>query len=240
MATRRKSSSEGAGGPAPPPHSETGGAGEWELLLPFLSEERHSRILDVLENRTDRLVLVLDGLCDPHNLSAILRTAEAFGLQRVILTGSVPKGLNPQVALGAQRWLTVRREPDARALLERLKASGYEVAASVLAPDAIPLEHYRPAGPVALVLGNEHEGISTPWLEGSDVRLTIPLKGFVRSLNVSVAAGIFIARLISHEQLSSGGLDASEAEHLKNLWARLSVERSDQILKEVRSRKKGR
>jgi tRNA (guanosine-2'-O-)-methyltransferase len=210
---------------------------EWDLLAPFSGEGRRERILDVLAQRTDRLVLVLDRLYDPHNLSAILRTAEAFGLQRLFLSGACPEGVNPLVSLGAERWITLRREPDAAGLARELQSAGYEVAVSVVSPDALPLEAYEPARPVALVMGNEHEGLGPEWVGAADARITIPLVGFVRSLNVSVAAGILIAGLLAKPALAARGLGDGEQERLKNLWLRQSVARSERILRELHSRR---
>jgi tRNA (guanosine-2'-O-)-methyltransferase len=214
------------------------GPGAWDLLLPFASEARGERLLAVLARRADNLLLVLHDLCDPHNLSAILRTAEAFGLQHVILSGSYPEGLNPQVTLGAERWLTIRKAGDPCALLDELKSGGFAVAASVLGEGAAHLEEYEPHGKVALVLGNEHEGLGEPWLTGSDVRLTIPLQGFMGSLNVSVAAGVFIAGLLRKPALAQRGLSPAEAETLGDLWMTESVAHSQMILDELRERKK--
>ena len=227
------------GGEVTPSHGAREQALEaWALLSPFASAERGEKLLAVLARRTDKLLLVLHDLHDPHNLSAILRTAEAFGLQHVVLSGFSPEGLNPQVALGAERWLTVQRAGDAGSLLAGLKSSGFAVAASVLCEGAVSLEEYEPPGKVALVLGNEHEGLGEPWISGSDVRLTIPLQGFAGSLNVSVAAGIFIAGLLRKPALAPRGLTPEEAEALKDLWMRQSVAHSQRILKELRERKK--
>jgi tRNA (guanosine-2'-O-)-methyltransferase len=209
----------------------------WELLLPFVSEERRERLLSVLARRNDRLLLVLHDLHDPHNLSAILRTAEGLGLQHVVLSGSSPEGLNPQVALGAERWLTIRRSEDPRALLAQLRSEGYAVAASVVSEDAVGLEAFDPAGKLALVLGNEHEGLGEPWLSGADVRLTIPLSGFAGSLNVSVAAGILMAGLLRKEALEPRGLPPEESGTLRDLWMKRSVAHAEKILKEIRERK---
>ena len=206
----------------------------WRLLSPHLSEARIQRLRDVLAARTSRLCLVLDDLYDPHNLSAILRTAEAFGLQHVILTGSIPRGLNPQVTLGAHRWLTIGREPERASCLRALKREGFGVAAAVLREDAIDPRDYFPEGPVALILGNERLGLGGEWIEAADAKLKIPLAGFSRSLNVSVAAGILVAELLRKPALSERGLPPGEAERLADLWIRKSVPHAARILARLR------
>lgn len=207
--------------------------------MPFLSEKRRGRLEGVLASRTNRLMLVLDNLYDPHNLSAILRTAEAFGVQHVLLTGDMPDGLNPQVSRGAQRWLTVRRERNPATAMETLKSSGFSVAATVLSEGAISPDQFAPAGPVALVLGNEHSGLQREWVDGADVHLKIPLPGFCQSLNVSVAAGILISSLLQKPALQGRGLPPPEAESLSAAWIRRSVPSATKILHGMRVRAGG-
>ncbi len=206
-------------------------------LVPFLSETRVRRMEEVLARRTDRLLLVLDNLYDPHNLSAILRTAEGFGLQHVLLTGLVPEGVNPQIVRGAQRWLTIRRETDARRALEGLKGAGFTVAATVLSDGAVSPREFRPQGPVALVMGNEHEGLGPVWVEGADVHLKIPMDGFVQSLNVSVAAGIFLYEFLGCPAFDERGLPGAEADALAVAWVRKSVPHAAKILEELRKKR---
>lgn len=231
---RRRASSEGSLELAGPPGPADGA---WDLLAPYLTDDRRGRLMQVLASRTDRLILVLDRPYDPHNLSAILRTADAFGVQSVILTGSCPDGLNPQVALGAQRWLTVTREEGARECMGRLRASGYTVAAAVLSTDAVTPEAFEPSGPVALVLGNEHDGLGPDWTEGADVRLRISLCGFAQSLNVSVAAGVLVSVLLSKPALSRRGLPEELARRLADRWIVRSVPHGERILARLRSGK---
>jgi tRNA (guanosine-2'-O-)-methyltransferase len=205
-----------------------------ERLLPFLSGERVRRIDEVLARRTDRLLLVLDNLYDPHNLSAILRTAEGLGLQHVLLTGLVPEGVNPQIVRGSQRWLTIRREPDPGAALKALKDAGFTVAATVLSEGAVSPRDFLPEGPVALVMGNEHEGLGPVWVEGADAHLKIPMDGFVQSLNVSVAAGVFLFELLQSPALARRGLPEEEARALSVAWVRKSVPHAGKILEQLK------
>jgi tRNA (guanosine-2'-O-)-methyltransferase len=217
---------------------EDGGASleDREHLVRFLSEGRIRRMEEVLAGRTDRLLLVLDNLCDPHNLSAILRTAEGFGLQHVLLTGLVPEGVNPQIVRGAQRWLTIRRETDSRTALKALKDAGFTVAATVLSESAVSPREFRPEGPVALVMGNEHDGLGTVWVEGADVHLKIPMDGFVQSLNVSVAAGIFLFELLHKPALAKRHLPEGEVRSLSIAWVRKSVPHAGKILEQLKKK----
>lgn len=212
----------------------------YELLAPFMEEGRKSRISEVINRRTKGLVLVLENLYDPHNISAILRSAEAMGLQYVYLAGTYPEELNPDISLGSECWLTVGRKEKPVELVDRLKAKGYKIAATVPDEDGIDPLDYKGGEPVALLLGSEHAGLSRELVEASDLKLTIPHHGFTKSLNVSVASAIFVYVLLKNERLRNCPLDDDEKAEILDLWAHRSVPRADQILKEVKKRKEER
>jgi tRNA (guanosine-2'-O-)-methyltransferase len=207
---------------------------DYELLKPFLTKDRKRRIEEVLARRTDRLVLVLENLYDPHNLSAILRTAEAMGIQHLYLTGAFPDILNPDIAIGADRWLTLHREPDPAACLGQLREGHYLVAGSALSPESVDPGEWEPQGRVALVLGNEHEGISETFLRGADLLLRIPMTGFTQSFNVSVAAAMMVGILSRKKFLNPRGLPPDETGNLRDLWAKQSIAHADEILSRLR------
>lgn len=208
----------------------------YELLAPFMEEGRKSRISDVIGRRTKGLVLVLENLYDPHNISAIMRSAEAMGLQYIYLAGSYPEELNPDISLGSECWLTVKRKEKPVELIDRLKAKGYRIAATVPDEDGMDPLDYEGGEPVALLLGSEHSGLSRELVEASDLKFTIPHHGFTKSLNVSVAGAIFVYALLKNERLRNCLLDEEEKSELLDLWAHRSVPRADQILREVRKR----
>jgi tRNA (guanosine-2'-O-)-methyltransferase len=208
----------------------------FELLAPFMEEGRKSRIAEVLERRTKGLVLVLENLYDPHNISAILRSAEAMGLQYIYLAGSYPEDLNPLVSLGSESWLTVEKKEKPIELIDRLKARGYKIAATIPSDKGLDPIEYKGKEPVALVLGSERDGLSRELINASDMQFTIPHHGFTKSMNVSVAAGIFIYALLKNEHLRNCPLGDEEREELLDLWAHRSVPRADEILKEVKKR----
>ena len=160
------------------------------------------------------LTLVLHNLRSCHNVGAILRTADAVGVTRVIAVGTTPYPEIPgdtrpahvirnntkliaKTALGAETTVPVLYEPNIRKSLSELKDNGVTIAALELAPDATNLFAYqRPAGPLALVLGPEVAGIPTDDLALCDAVLQIPMRGTKESLNVSVAAGIALYSLM--------------------------------------------
>lgn len=161
-----------------------------------------------------RLVLVLDNLRSAHNVGVILRTADGAGLRQVYLCGSTPaphldKDPRPpyaqdraareiaKTALGAERSLELRYEANTTAAVTELKRAGYQIVALEQAPRSISLEAFRPAGKLALIVGNEVEGVSQAVLKLAEIILEIPMRGQKESLNAAVATGIALYRLSS-------------------------------------------
>ena len=165
-------------------------------LSPVVTEERLRRIEGVVAARTDSLAVVLDRLSDPHNSSAVLRSAEAFGVQHVhAVVGIHGFRASQGVAKGTQRWLDVSRYEDADACARRLIADGFSIYAASM-EGSHSLEELRSVPRLAVVFGNEHHGVSEAMRAHTDGTFSIPMRGFVESLNVSVAAAITMQTLI--------------------------------------------
>jgi len=143
-------------------------------------------------------ILVLDGVEDPRNLGAVLRTADAAGFHGVITPQRRAAGLTETVAkvsAGALEHVTVARVVNLTQALETLKAAGLWIYGLDPAAEKNYLEiDYR--GPVAIVVGAEGEGISRRVLSACDERVRLPMKGRVASLNVSVAVGVMAYEIL--------------------------------------------
>ncbi len=161
-----------------------------EALAPRVTERRLQRLQRVVAGRSRHLVPVLDRLVDPHNVSAVLRSAEAFGLLEVHAVPG-PNGLPAahRVSKGTHRWLEVHRHVCPKSCLRVLRARGYRVAVASMEGRVGP-ERLAELGPLAVVFGNEHAGVDPTLRAEADVTYAIPMQGFVESLNVSVAAAI--------------------------------------------------
>jgi 23S rRNA (guanosine2251-2'-O)-methyltransferase len=141
----------------------------------------------------DAVVLVLDGVTDPHNVGAVGRTAEAAGAAALILRRKREAGLTPtalRASAGALLHLPVAEVPNVVRALERLRDRGFWIVGLDLGGDASLFDAHPPPGPLALVVGSEGSGLSRLVRESCDELVTIPLRGRVASLNVSVAAGV--------------------------------------------------
>jgi tRNA (guanosine-2'-O-)-methyltransferase len=204
-------------------------------LEPLLTSERRQRIEQVLSTRSRAVIAVLDGVIDPHNVSAVLRSADAFGVQEVHLIDRGEAFLaSPRVAQGSHRWLTVVQHASAAACVAALHARGHRVYIAsmegALRPEALAREPK-----LAIVFGNEHAGVSDELRALADGFYAIPMQGFVQSLNVSVAAGI---TLFAAMQGRPGDLEPSEQLQLRARACMLSVPRADEVLAECLRRRR--
>jgi 23S rRNA (guanosine2251-2'-O)-methyltransferase len=141
----------------------------------------------------DAVVLVLDGVTDPHNVGALGRTAEAAGAAALILRRKREAGLTPtalRASAGALVHLPVAEVPNVVRALERLRDRGFWIVGLDVAGEASLFDAHPPPGPLALVVGSEGSGLSRLVRESCDELVAIPLRGRVASLNVSVAAGV--------------------------------------------------
>jgi len=235
---RARGAAPGAGsGGAPPAGPPAPGDARPRLGDPgFLVPERKARIDAVVAQRTRTLTVVIEAMCDPQNVNAVLRTCEAFGVQAVHVIEGPMKAFdrNKKVSQNADKWLDVRRWKSTRACLEALRADGFAIYVTHLGPGSRALAELSFAGKVALVFGNEHSGVSDEALALADASYAIPMRGFVQSLNVSVAAAISLAKAIERREAERGrhgDLDEAEAEALRERFYLLAVKQRARISK---------
>ena len=181
-------------------------------LAPLLLDERRARIDAAAASRLGGLRLLIENLHDPHNGAAVLRSAEAFGVQRVDVVESVERfRFSSTVTQGCEKWLDVVRHPTIGQAVARLRADGFALYAAVPGATAT-IEDLDFARPAAVMVGNEHEGLSAEAIAAADVPFGIPMSGMTRSLNLSVAAALLVERAASLRRHALGGpTDLDEA-----------------------------
>jgi tRNA (guanosine-2'-O-)-methyltransferase len=200
-----------------------------EALDPLLTEERRARIERVIGARSRAVVPVLDGLIDPHNVAAVLRSSDAFGVQEVHLVEGAERFVaSNRVAQGTERWVDVVTHDSARACVAALHERGYRVYVAAMDGRLRP-EDLAAQPRVAIVFGNEHAGVSDELRALADGTYTIPMRGFVQSLNVSVAAAITLAAATLGRP---GDLDAEQRQTLRARYLLASIPRAHEILNE--------
>lgn len=170
------------------------------------TDRRLARVAQALHRRQLDIVVALDGVHDPHNLSAILRSADATGISRVVWRPDVddPDQPNPEVAMGSERWVSLEAVSDLGTSLARLKGEGFAIAATHLASNAIDFRQVDWTRRWVVVLGNEHRGCTDAILRLTDANVVLPMMGFVQSLNVSVAAAVLFYEI--QRQREAAGL----------------------------------
>ncbi len=159
----------------------------------MVTESRRRQSEHVLDFRLNGLTVVCENLANPHNVGAVLRTCEAMGILNVyIVEEHVPSKLSPRVTSGADAWIGIHRYRRVRRALTDLQELGYRIYAATPEAGATVLEEIPCDAPLALLFGNEQDGITGEALEYADGTFTIPMYGFVGSLNVSAAAAIAV------------------------------------------------
>ena len=166
-------------------------------LIAFASVYQYSTIEEILKIAEDLdeppFIILLDGITDPHNLGAIIRTAECAGAHGVVVPQHRSTGLTPaavKASAGAVEYLKVARVQNLNQCIEQLKAKNIWVYAVTM--NGADYHSFDFNGPVALVIGAEGSGISSLTEKKCDYTVSLPMKGKLDSLNASVAAGIMM------------------------------------------------
>ena len=193
----------------------------WELLSPLLTNDRREKIFNTAQERTEHVRLIIQDVHDPHNISACLRSAEAFGVLNVDVIDQKAKYKPSKAAKGSFHWLEVHHWNSIEKCAQNLKDKGYQIAAGFPPPEGRSLYDTPTEEPIALLFGNEHEGVSSEWLPWIDHKFTIPMVGMVESLNISVSAAISMAHMTRSSKLSNPDnyrLNPLTQKHLLSKW----------------------
>jgi tRNA (guanosine-2'-O-)-methyltransferase len=160
-----------------------------------MTPERRERLMGVLNKRQPDLTVVLENVQDPHNISAVMRTCDAVGIQEIyVLNNRIPrhKKWGAKSSSSAAKWLTIHQFSDVAECMAALRAKYDKIFTTHLAADAVSLYGIDFTGSVALVFGNEHGGLSEEIRALADGNFIIPQMGIIRSLNISVACAVSI------------------------------------------------
>ncbi len=210
-----------------------------EFIYPILTSERQNRIEQAVKNRCFSVVPVLEDLFDRGNVSAVLRSAEAFGLAQVHLIQKNERFKESQrTTAGADKWVEVQQWKSTTDCIKKLKQQGFQIVATHLSASSVPIAEIDFSIPTALVLGNEKEGISLEMQKLADQTVVIPMLGFVQSFNISVAASISFYHLILDRQKrrgSTGDLTQEQMQILKAVYAARTQDSSAATLRRLKT-----
>jgi len=188
------------------------------------TQSRKNKIISVASKRQKSLNVVLENIHDPHNVSAIFRTCDAVGVQEISLIYNEEKfpKIGKKSSASAYKWVERQKYKSVEDCYENLHEKGFKIFASSLSADK-NLYDLDLTKKCALVLGNEHRGISPEAGELADEKFIIPMQGMVQSLNVSVAAAVILFEAM-RQRIIKGMYERSEysdkeLKELINYWS---------------------
>lgn len=158
-----------------------------------MTTEREKRINTVLAKRQPNLTIVLENVSDPHNISAVMRTADAVGIQDIYILNTkigAHEMWSAKASSSAKDWLTVHQFTNAVECFTALRQNFKKIFTTHLSTDAVGLYDLNLTESVALVFGNEHDGCSDEIIKLADGNFIIPQVGMIKSLNISVACAV--------------------------------------------------
>lgn len=204
-----------------------------QLIGPLLTQARQEKVKRVAQMRNFSNCVVLEGIYDRGNISAVMRTAEALGFVNfhVIETQTKFKEAN-RVTQGADKWTEVERWKTTKECVTALKERGHRIVVTSLEASK-PIAEVDFTKPTALVLGNEKDGISEEMKSLADERIILPMEGFVQSYNISVAGALSLYH-IYRERIQklgrNGDVTEQEAQILQAIYAIRTQDSALQIL----------
>jgi tRNA (guanosine-2'-O-)-methyltransferase len=204
-------------------------------LSSCVTDERLELFNETLKSRTKYLTVVLENIYQPLNASAVLRSADCFGIQDVHVIENYNE-FNPdrEVAMGSSNWLNIQRyndqENNTENCIRSLKNKGYRIVATSPHKNGCDLKDFDLSkGKTALLFGTEMDGLTENALEMADEYVHIPMYGFTESFNLSVSAAICMHQMrikLEESGIEFGVTDQERDEILLN-WLRYSIDRSE-------------
>ncbi|MBN1251650.1 MAG: RNA methyltransferase [Bacteroidales bacterium] len=215
-------------------------------LSQFSTENRWNLFKQIIEYRTKYITVVLEDIFQPHNASAVLRTADCFGIQDIhIIENENEYTLSHDVTRGSYKWLNLKKynekENNTLNTINELKSQGYRIVATTPHTNDVELENFDLSkGKTALLFGSEMPGLSKIAMENADEFLKIPMYGFTESFNISVSASIILHHLTYELRKSEINWQLSDNERDNVLldWLRKTIKSSKLIEKAFLEKRK--
>jgi tRNA (guanosine-2'-O-)-methyltransferase len=205
-----------------------------EYLEGFVSERRRGRLHEVLKERTNHMQLVLEDVYQTHNFSAVLRSADIFGIQTTNFIENRNKyKISEDVSMGSTQWLSLNRyqkfENNTQTCLSNLKTQGYKIVATSLHKNSVSLDELDVSKPFALVFGTELTGITKDVEDMADEFVKLPMYGFTESFNISVCAALCMYHLSSRirKEVPDYKLTEDEKRDIYIEWLKASIRKHD-------------
>jgi len=196
-----------------------------------MTPERKAKLEYVLSRRQNDITIVLENVFDPHNISAVMRTCDAVGVQELyVLNTKIPphKKWGAKSSSSAAKWLTIYQFANSEECFAELRKKYSKILTTHLSSDAVNLYQIDLTQPVALVFGNEHSGVSEEIRKFADGNFIIPQSGIIRSLNISVTCAVTLYEAYRQKTLA-GHYDKTKlnGDVLKELMEKWGYEEED-------------
>lgn len=190
-----------------------------------MTPERTERLTNVLAKRQPGLTVVLENVSDPHNISAVMRTCDAVGVQDVYILNTkigLHEMWSAKTSSSAAKWLTVHQFTNAEECFAALRKKFSKIYTTHLSTDAVDLYEINLTESVALVFGNEHSGVSDDIIGMADGNFLIPQVGIIKSLNISVACAVSLYEAYRQKKIAGHfdniNLTTEAYNQLKKQW----------------------
>ena len=208
----------------------------YEYLSGFITENRLGKFQENIQYRTRYITIVLEDIFQPHNASAVLRSADCLGIQDIhIIENENKYHVNPDVALGSSKWLTLiqynKKNNNTQECILKLKKQGYKIIATSSHENDYNIDELLLDNKIALFFGTELHGLSPEVINNADSFVKIPMHGFTESFNISVSAAICMYSLTSRLRDSQIKWQLTETEKNDILveWLKNSIKSSELI-----------
>ena len=196
-------------------------------IWPILTSERQSKIDRVASGRCFDISVVLEGIYDRGNISAVMRTAEGLGFSNFHIIEKFEKFKNAnRVTQGADKWVETKKWKSTTEAIEYFKKNKIRICVTSLTASK-PLHEIDFSTPLALVLGNEKDGASQEIIDAADERVIIPMPGFVQSFNISVAGALCLYQIYQSRLKQLGKCEDVTADQIRLLKAEYALRTLD-------------
>lgn len=204
-----------------------------DYLMAYLTDNRKQLFDKVLSERTRHFTVVTEDVYQLHNTSAVMRSCDVFGIQDLHVVEEIEgKRIDKEIAMGAQKWVTLKRYHTIDTCIDTLKKEGYRIIATTPHQSSVSLQSFNVTQKAAFFFGKESYGLSEKVLNKADGFLKIPMYGFTESLNISVAVAIVLQQLVEKLKQSSNAWQLSEEEinEVKMQWTTKSIKSAEAII----------
>ncbi len=199
------------------------------LLEPLVLDRRRERLRSIIDMRLESVQVLFDAPHDPHNGAAVVRSCEVFGVQFVhVIERRESFLISPTVTRGAEKWIDLRRYRSVEDAVSALRAQDLELVGAHPDGELAPSDLAK-LPRIALVLGNERDGIGADLAKACTRRVRVPMRGFSESLNVSVSAAILLAAATEGR---AGDLSEEDRNRMYARGLYFTVDRADDVLRD--------